>query len=81
MSPHFLKTVRYHAVLPDKTTKKKTPWRSPIYLIPKYIFPEVYTFKYTEGDKVSDLDLRIDLVIDIFWRVPLQKAYFIVRFV
>ena len=37
--------------------------------------PEGYTFKYTEGNNVSDRVPRIDLVIDIYWRVGLQKAY------
>ena len=31
--------------------------------------PEGYTFKYTEGNNVSDRVPRIDLVIDIYWRV------------
>ena len=40
---------------------------------------EGYSFKYTEGNNVSDRVPRIDLVIDIYWRVGLQKD--IVRFV
>jgi hypothetical protein len=38
-----------------------------------------YTFKYTEGNNVSVRVARIDLVIDIYWRVGLQKAYRVVR--
>jgi hypothetical protein len=37
--------------------------------------PEGYTFKYTEGTNVSDRVARIDLVIDNYWRVGLQKGY------
>ncbi len=45
--------------------------------LPKFAFiPEGYTFKYTEGNKVSDRVTRIDLVMDIYWRVGLQKAYY-----
>jgi hypothetical protein len=36
---------------------------------------EGYSFKYTEGNNVSDRVARIDLVIDIYLRVGLQKAY------
>jgi hypothetical protein len=36
---------------------------------------EGYTFKYTEGNNVSNRVARIDLVIDICWRVGLQKVY------
>jgi hypothetical protein len=41
---------------------------------------EGYSFKYTEGNNVSDRVARIDLVIDIYWRVGLQKAYCPFRF-
>jgi hypothetical protein len=41
----------------------------------RWFIPEGYTFKYTEGNNVSDRVPRIDLVIDIYWRVGLQKAY------
>ena len=37
--------------------------------------PVYPTFSYTEGNKVSNRVARIDLVIDIYWRVGLQKAY------
>ena len=37
--------------------------------------PEGYTFKYTEGNKVSDRVARIGLVIDIYWRVGIQKVF------
>ena len=46
----------------------------------KSLIPEGYTFKYTEGNNVSDLVARIDLVIDISGRVGLQKAYCPFRF-
>jgi hypothetical protein len=46
-----------------------------IYQLNIIFIPEGYTFKYTEGNNVSDRVPRIDLVIDIYWRVGLQKAY------
>ena len=45
------------------------------YATQKYFIPEGYTVKYNEGNNVSDRVSRIDLVIDISWRVGLQKAY------
>jgi hypothetical protein len=64
---------------PDENPQhQKVIETSIIYFLPDNLFlrfiHEDY-FKYTEGNKVSDRDLRIDLVIDMNWRVWLQCVY------